>query len=143
MKIIEFLEQVRVLDEAVEMKKAECRRISRAAAGGFVGVSYAEEDDGWSVTRGERAAAALRCAENELKERVDEYKRVRARAAELIGCLPMPERELMHMHYILYMPWESVAEDMAYSTTHIYRLRRRAVGLLERMAGEERCEASL
>lgn len=133
MDICQWLERVRKLDELITAKLAERDRLNELAtdisAKPFDGMPYS--NTGTVSQKMQNAVVDLVMLANEIDRVVDQYIDHKQRVVEALETLPEKEYGVLHRHYIRYMTWEQVAEDMGYSTTQIWRIKKNGLKILE------------
>ena len=78
------------------------------------------------------AAAAIRRYSAKINTKVQEYIHTLEEIKLVIDAVPNADcRSLLIKRYLQNKTWEQIAEDMNFSLTHIYRLRKKALGLLQ------------
>ena len=131
MGVCEWLEQVRKLDELIDAKLAERDKLWAMAT------SVTVDSDGMPHAKGNvsdpvgNAAVKLRMLAEEIDRLIDVYVEHKEQVIRALEKLPHNEYGVMHRHYIRYMTWEDVAEDMGYSTVQIWRLKKNALKILQ------------
>lgn len=137
MNVREWLERVRRLDELIDTKIAEreqLRSLATKVVSDMDGMPHAK--GGVSDPVGSNVVKIVALME-ETDRLVDQYIDHRQKVIEALECLPAREYVVLHKHYIQYKTWEKVAEEMNYSTMHIWRVSKRGLKLLEELVGSE------
>lgn len=57
--------------------------------------------------------------------------RIRQQVFDFVDTIPGVEGDVLHRRYVLLQRWETIADDMGYSVSGIYKLRSRAIELAE------------
>lgn len=129
----EWLEQVRKLDQLIAEKIAERDQLKDMATDispkPMDGMPFT--DTGVVPRKMENAVAMLIDLADELNRLIDKYIDHRRKVIEALEKLPAKEYGVLHRHYIRYMTWEQVAEDMGYSTMQVYRIKKNGLIILQ------------
>lgn len=132
MNIERYLNQVRKMDELIDAKIAERSRLIELAENispaPLSGMPHS--NTGMIPKTMENAVINLVMLEQEIDRMIDKYVDYKRKVVKALEKLPEKEYGVLHRHYIRYMTWEEVAEDMGYSTTHIWRIKRNALYML-------------
>lgn len=133
MNVYKWLEQVRKLDELINAKIAERDRLIALAtdvsAKPMDGMPYS--NTGTVSQRMQNAVINLIMLEQELDKIIDKYVDYKQEVVATLEKLPDKEYGVLHRHYIRYMTWEQVAEDMGYSTTQVWRIKKNGLKILQ------------
>ena len=125
----EWLEQVRKLDQLISAKLAERDRLKDMATDispkPMDGMPF--DNTGVVPRKMENAVARLIDLADELNKLVDMYTSHKEKVVKALELLPPNEYGVLHRHYIRYMTWEQVAEDMGFCTVQIWRIRKKAL----------------
>lgn len=128
-----YLEQVRKLEQLIAAKNEERRRLLLIAEDCSArmpdGMPFS--NTGMVSRRVENAVIDLVILAKEVDKAVARYKAHLANVLENLEKLPAKEYGVLHRHYIQYKPWEKVAEEMGYSTTHIWRIKQNGLKILQ------------
>lgn len=127
----ERLESIKKLDELIDSKLAERDRIHALrinTVGGLDGVpgSSGVTDKVGTLT------VKLITLEEELDSLVDRYVNEKADIAKEIEGLPVREYGVVHRYYIRRMTLEQIAEDIGYCTSQVWRIKEKALEILDR-----------
>jgi DNA-directed RNA polymerase specialized sigma subunit len=129
MRAQKWLEQVRKLDQLINAKIAERNRLIAIAtdisAKPMDGMPYS--NTGLVSQKMENAVINLIALEKELDEAIDRYVDYKREVVRTLEALPDKEYGVLHRHYIRYMTWEQVAEDMDYSAVQVWRIKKEAL----------------
>lgn len=131
MGVCEWLEQVRKLDELIDAKLAERDKLWAMAT------SVTVDSDGMPHAKGGvsdpvgNGAVKLRVLADEIDRLIDVYVEHKEQVIRALEKLPHNEYGVMHRHYIRYMKWEDVAEDMGYSVRQVMRIKVKSCKNLE------------
>lgn len=129
----EWLEQVRKLDQLINAKLAERDRLKEMATDisprPMDGMPF--DNTGVVSRKMENAVVRLIDLANELNKLVDEYTECKQKVVKALEQLPEAEYGVLHRHYIRYMTWDQVAEDMGYCTVQIWRIRKKGLKNLQ------------
>lgn len=133
MNVYEWLEQVRKLDQLITAKLAERDRLEALAtdisAKPIDGMPHS--NTGTVSQTMQNAVVNLVMLAREIDKLVDQYIDCKQHVVDVLETLPEKEYGVLHRHYIRYMTWEQVAEDMGYSTMQIWRIKQNAVKILK------------
>ena len=78
------------------------------------------------------AAATVRRYADKINGKVSEYLRLLQKVKTAIDEIDDSDcRVLLTKYYLQHKTWEEIADEMNYSTAHIYRLRKKALSLLK------------
>ena len=133
MNVEEWLEQVKKLDELITAKLAERQRYIDMATD----ISPKMPDGmpfnntGMTSKKLENAVLSLIELERQLDKIIDRYVDYKQTVVSTLEKLPEKEYGVLHRHYIRFMTWEQVAEDMGYSTVQIWRIKKNGLKILE------------
>lgn len=132
MNICEQLKHIRKLDQMIDAKLAERDRLKAIATDisskPIDGMPYS--NTGIVSQKMQNAIVNLVMIENELNEMIDQYVDSRQKIITLLEKLPEKEYGVLHRYYIRRMTWEQVAEDMGYCTMQVWRIKKKAMLLL-------------
>ncbi len=132
MNVREYLEQVKKLDELIQAKSEERKRIMHIATDCSAklpdGMPFS--NTGLPSQRLENAVIDLATLNDEIDKELVRYINIRAKVILNLEKLPAKEYGALHRHYIQFKSWEKVAEEMGYSTMHIYRIHRNGLKIL-------------
>ena len=131
--IIEWLERVRKLDQLIDAKIAERDRLKELATDispkPMTGMPF--DHTGMVSRKLEDAVIKLIDLARETDKLVDQYVDHRQAVIDALEKLPEREYGALHRHYIRYMTWDQVAEDMGYCTTQIWRIKKNGLKILQ------------
>lgn len=130
MTVCEWLEQVKKLDELINAKLAERTQVLAMATkmgADMDGMPHAKGNVSDPVGSG---AVKLAHIAVEIDRATDQYVDLKQEIIAALEQLPEREYGVLHRHYIRYMTWEKVAEDMGYSTTQVWRIKNHGLALL-------------
>lgn len=129
----EWLSQVGKLDELINAKLAERERLVALAtdisAKPFDGMPHS--NTGTVSRKMEDAVVKLITLEHELDRLIDQYVDCKRKVVDTLEKLPAVEYGVLHRYYIRKMTLEQIAEDMSYCRVQIWRIKERALGLLQ------------
>lgn len=129
----EWLEQVRKLDQMINAKLAERDRLKDMATDispkPMDGMPF--DNTGVVPRKMESAVVKLIDLADELNRLIDEYINHKQKVVKALEQLPAKEYGVLHRHYIRYMTWEQIAEDMGYSTMQVWRIRKKGLKNLQ------------
>lgn len=124
-----WLLEVWKLDQLIDAKLAERDRLNAIATD-----TSAKMPDGMPFNhtgivpqKMQNAVINLVMLANEIDKLIDKYIDYKKQVVEILEQLPEKEYGVLHRHYIRYMTWEQVAEDMGYSPRQIMRIRKNAL----------------
>jgi hypothetical protein len=133
MDVLEWLGQVKKLDQLIDAKIAERQRL----------IDMAEDIcskplDGMPHTftgvvsrKVENAVVQLVDLERELNKLIDQYVDYKQNVVKVLEQLPDKEYGVLHRFYIRGMTLEDIAEDMGYCTRQISRIKESGLQKLE------------
>lgn len=119
-KVIDWLNQVKMLDELINAKIAERDQLWTMATKITPEVSDMPHGGGVSDKVGNIAAKLADMAGN-LNDLVDRYVDHKQMVIKALEKLPAKQYGVMHRYYIRYMTWEEVAEDMGICKMTVWR----------------------
>lgn len=129
----EWLEQVGKLDQLINAKLAERDRLKDMATDispkPMDGMPF--DNTGVVPRKMENAVVRLIDLANELNRLVDEYIDCKQKVVKALEQLPENEYGVLHRHYIRFMTWEQVAEDMGFCTVQVWRIKKKALKNLQ------------
>jgi hypothetical protein len=129
----DWLNQVKKLDELINAKLEERTRLKAIAtdisAKPIDGMPFS--NTGTVSQRMPNAVINLIELAHEIDKLVDQYIDKKQEIVNVLETLPDKEYGVLHRHYIRYMTWEQVAEDMGYSTMQIWRIKKNALNILQ------------
>ncbi len=129
-KVIEWLEQVKKLDELIDAKEAE--RIQLWALATKITPEITGMPHGGGVTdKVGNIAVKLAMLSDETNAAIDRYVDQRAEVIRVLERLPANEYGVLHRKYIRYMSQEDIAKDMGYSTVQIWRIEQSGLRILK------------
>lgn len=135
MDVLLQLEQIKKIDQLIDAKIAERKRVMELATnispGPMDGMPHS--NTGEVSRKVENAVVKLIALENEIDRLLDLYVDYKQHMIDALEKLPTNEYGVLHRYYIQYMTWENVAEDMGYSVQHVYRLKKKGLRDLERV----------
>jgi DNA-directed RNA polymerase specialized sigma24 family protein len=127
-----WLEQVKKLDQLINAKLAE-----REQVWSMITSATASDSDGMPKPKGGVSdivgdgVVKLRLLADEIDGLIDRYVDLKQEVTAVLEKLPEKEYGVLHRHYIRYMTWEQVAEDMEYSVRQIHRIKDKSLKNLE------------
>lgn len=128
-----WLNQVRKLDQLIDAKIAERNRLIALATDispkPMDGMPHS--NSGTVSQRMQNAVINLILLEQELNKIIDKYVDYKQEVVKVLETLPDKEYGVLHRHYIRYMTWEQVAEDMECSTVQVWRIKKKGLKNLE------------
>lgn len=129
-KVIEWLEQVKKLDELIDAKLAERKQLMDLATKitpEMTGMPF-----GGGVTdKVGNIAVKLADLARETDAAVDRYLDHKSAVLAVLERLPANEYGVLHREYVRYMSQEDIAQDMGYSTVQVWRIKQAALNLLK------------
>ena len=130
--VVEWLEQVKKLDELIVAKEAE--RIQLWAMATKITPEMTGMPHGGGVTdKVGNIAVKLAQLAQETDAAWDRYIDQKAEVIRTLEKLPANEYGVLHRKYIRYMTQEAIAQDMGYSTVQIWRIEQSALDMLRNM----------
>lgn len=128
--VIEWLEQVKKLDELIAAKEAE--RIQLWAMATRITPEMTGMPHAGGVTdKVGNMATKLAMLAQETDAAWDRYIDQRSEVIRVLEKLPAKEYGVLHREYIRYMTQEDIAQDMGYSTVQIWRIKQSALESLK------------
>lgn len=128
MNVIDWLEQVKKLDELINAKIAERNQVWTM----ITSMTVKPQDDmphakgGISDPVG-NGVVKLQMLSEEIDKLVDQYVDHKRQVIAMLEKLSPNEYGALHRHYIQHMTWENVAEDMGKSIMQIFRYRKKGL----------------
>lgn len=130
--VVEWLEQVKKLDELIAAKEAE--RIQLWALATRMTPEMTGMPHGGGVTdKVGNIAVKLALLAQETDAAWDRYIDQRSEVIRTLEKLPANEYGVLHRKYIRYMTQEDIAQDMGYSTVQIWRIEQSGLEILRNM----------
>lgn len=138
MNVLEWLEQVKKMDELINAKIAEKQRLIEIATdiSPRVPDGIPPTNTGTVSQKMQNAVINLIDLERQIDKLIDEYIECKQNVVKVLEKLPSVQYGVLHRHYIRGMTWEQVAEDMNYSTMQIWRIRKKSLKNLEDVIGQ-------
>ena len=133
MNIYEWLEQPERIDALIAGKLAEHQQLMDLAT------NITSISDGMPHGKGavpqkiQDIAVKLAELSKDIDKLVDGLVDKKREIVATLEQLPPNEYLILHKHYIEYKTWEQVADEMRYSTVHIWRLKQKAYNNLQRI----------
>lgn len=128
-----WLQQVKKMDQLIDAKLAERDRLNSLAtdisAKPFDGMPHS--NTGMVSQKMQNAVINLVMLASEIDKLIDQYIDYKQQVIKILEELPEKEYGVLHRHYIRYMTWEQVAEDMGYSVRQVLRIRKNSLKNLE------------
>ena len=132
MDVREWLENIGKLDELIDGKKEELRRLDELSTDISAkmpdGMPFS--DTGQVNQKMQNAVIDLVMLENELKTIICKYTNEKQKVLAAIEKLPAKEYAVLHRYYIRYMTIEKIAEDLGISTVSVWRIKKKALNNL-------------
>lgn len=133
MNVEKWLNQVRKLDQLIDAKLAERDRLKALATDispkPMDGMPFSNTGD--VPQKMANAVIDLIMLAREIDKLIDQYIDMKQQVVKSLEQLPEKEYGVLHRHYIRYMTWEQVAEDMGYSSVQIWRIKKNALKILQ------------
>jgi len=120
-KVIDWLDQVKMLDELINAKIAEREQLWTLATKITPEMSDMPHGGGGVSDKVGNAAIKLAKMAEELNDLVDRYVDHKEMVIRELEKLPAKQYGVLHRYYIRYMTWEEVAEDMDVSKMSVWR----------------------
>lgn len=127
-----WLESVKKLDELILAKEVERVQLWEMATKITPTMHDAPGGGGVSDKVGNAAVKLAQLIE-ETNTAWDRYIDQRTKVIKALELLPANEYGVLHREYIRYMTQEEIAQDMGYSTVHIWRIKNAAIKRLAKM----------
>lgn len=132
MDIIEWLKDVKKLDDMIDAKLIERDRLMTIATNMTPKYDAIPVGNTGTVSRKvENAAIKLAMLSDQIDKLIDQYINHKQEVISVLEKLPTTEYGVMHRHYIRHMTWNEIAEDMCYSPVQIWRIHKKALKKLE------------
>lgn len=133
MDVEKWLQEVRKMDQLIDAKLAERCRLDELATDicskPMDGMPHS--NTGLVPQKMQNAVINLVMLANEIDKLIDQYIDYKQQVIKALEELPEKEYGVLHRHYIRYMTWEQVAEDMGYSVRQVLRIRKNSLKNLE------------
>lgn len=127
-----WLEQVKWLDERIDAKLAEREQLLDIAT--KVTPSLDGMPHGGGVTdKVGNIAVKLTALAEETNALVDQFVDQRQAVIKALEQLPTNEYAVLHKHYVQFMTWEAIAEEMDISTMTVWRYKTSGLENLSRV----------
>lgn len=124
--VIRWLERFEKLDELIEGKNAEIRRVRDMACGTVGNMDGMPHVPGVADKVGSLTVKLL-----SLEEELKKYDDQRNAMLDVLQMLPALEYGVLHREYVRYMTREEIGADMKYSTVQVWRIKKKALKMLE------------
>lgn len=133
MNVCELLNNIKKLDQLIECKTAERKRLIDIATDISPGVldGMPRSNTGTVSQKLQNAVVDLVILESELKKLIADYIDQKQKIVAIIEKLPENEYGVIHRYYIRNMTLEAIADDMGYCVRQIKRIKKRALITLE------------
>lgn len=133
MDVLEWLNQVRKLDQLIDAKIAERARLKAMATDispkPMDGMPF--DNTGKVSRKVEDMVIKLVDLYAETDKLIDQYVDHRNAVLNALEKLPPREYGVLHRYYIQSMTWEQVADDMGYCKQQVWRIKKNALKNLE------------
>lgn len=121
MQAEEFLKSGRKITEELELLAADAEMLKKLT----------QTSD---AVGAKEAATKLRRQAKAVNAKIEEYLALRRRIQAAIDVIDRDEcKMLLTRRYLLGEKWETIAEEMHFSRAHIFRLRKQALALVDRL----------
>lgn len=135
MNVEAWLNQVRKIDQLIDAKLEERDRLKAIAtdisAKPLDGMPFS--NTGTVSQRMPNAIINLIELAHEIDRLIDSYIDYKSQVVSMLEKLPEKEYGVLHRHYIRYMTWEQIADDMCYSSVQIWRIKKNALKNLQKI----------
>ena len=133
MNVLEWLGQIKKLDELINAKLAERQRLIEIATdiSPKMPNGMPHSNTGMVSKKLENAVVNLIELDRQINKIIDQYVDYKLEVVSVLEKLPAKEYGVLHRYYIRDMTWEQVAEDMNYSERQIMRIKEKALKNLE------------
>lgn len=132
MKVEDWLNQVKKLDELINAKIAERDELYRLATDCTQNLDgMPHEETGVPSQKMQNAVIKAVDLAREIDKLIDKYIDYKQEVVNALEKLPEKEYAVLHRYYIRYMTWEQVAEDMGYCVRQVLRIRKDSLKNLE------------
>ena len=128
MTAVEWLNNIKKLDQLIEAKKAERKRLIEIATD----ISPSAMDGmprsftGTTSQKMQNAVVDLVVLEQELQNIIESYIQCKQEIVKTIEKLPEKEYGVIHRYYIRNMTYEEISKDMGISTVQVWRIKKKA-----------------
>jgi DNA-directed RNA polymerase specialized sigma subunit len=126
----DYLIRVQYMVELIKAKCAERDQLMTMATSVNAGIDGMPHASGKSDKIG-NIAVKLADLANEVNDLVDRYVNLKRDVVSALEKLPPREYLVLHKHYIQGMSWGEVASDMGYCREQIWRIKVKALEMLE------------
>lgn len=132
MNVEDWLNQVKKLDQLINAKLAERDRLFRMATDISPNMDGMPHDQtGMPSQKMQNAVIQLVDLAREIDKLVDKYIDYKQEVVNALEKLPEKEYAVLHRHYIQYMTFEQIAEELDYSTVQIWRIKKNGLKILQ------------
>ena len=133
MNVLEWLEQVKKLDELINAKLAERQRLIEIATdiSPKMPTGMPHSNTGMVSKKLENAVVSLIELEGHINKLIDKYVACKQEITAVLVQLPATQYGVLHRYYIRGMTIREIAEDMSYCERHIVRIKDKALKDLE------------
>lgn len=148
MNAYEYLQQVKVANAIIDLKKAEVRELQTLST------SVTQLSDGMPRAKGvtdkvSRTHRKITTAKEKAIAQIDKYMDIRADVIQHIEMLPPKQQTVLHWLYVRqrenreknqswYYTWSEIAENLGCSEQNIANNRKRAVKNLQKILDSEK-----
>ena len=127
------LEKVKKMDELINAKIAERDQLKELATSisskPIDGMPYS--NSGMVSDPVGNSVVKLNIMANQIDKLIDEFVEYKQKIINALENLPEKEYGVLHRHYIRYMSWDSIADDMHYSRQQVWRYWKKGLKILK------------
>lgn len=138
MNVEEWLKEVKTLDDLINSKLLERKRLEALATDTSVRLpdGMPHSNTGMVSKKVENAVIEMITLDDEINKLTDRFIDHKKRVMAALKQLPRTEYDVLHARYICYMKWELIAEDLNYSVPHLRRIKNRALEDLSQIVSD-------
>ena len=131
MDAVEWLEQIKKIDELIELVDSERQRLWAKATCNTSSLEGAPYGSGISDKIGDNVAKMA-----DLDAEKKELERKKNSIVKVIKKLPSSECGVIYRRYVRHMKLEAIADDMGYCTVQVWRIKKKALEKLQKKAAK-------
>ena len=131
MDAVEWLEQIKKIDELIELVDSERQRLWDQATRNTSSLEGAPHGSGVSDKIGDNVVKMA-----DLDAEKKELERKKNSIVKVIKKLPASECGVIYRRYVSHMKLETIADDMGYCTVQVWRIKKNALKKLQKKAAK-------
>ena len=136
MTVKEFLSQAEYLDRLIDSELEQLEQL-RSVSCSSKSIAAASKN-GSTVSVIEKTVEKICLAEEEINRHIDGYADTKREIARLVNSLSdLQQRYVQEQHYLLFKPWERIAEESYMSLRNVQYIHKKAISTLEERYGEK------